>query len=59
MKNFITFSGQDPLSIRATGTGEYVKDECAKLVDTFADSRADALEEIRQDETDTNYHYNE
>lgn len=49
MRNSMMFSGQDPLSIRIVGSGEFVKRECAKLVDTFADMKADALEEIIQD----------
>lgn len=49
MKNFITFSGQDPLTIKATGSGEYIKNEVAHLVDLFALAEQEKLDEIRQD----------
>jgi len=49
MKNFMTWSGMNPLTLRIMGTGEYVAKECARLVDSFADAKADHLEEIRQD----------
>lgn len=49
MKNAIMFSGQDPLSIRATGTGEYIKNELTHLVDLFDLALFEAEESIRQD----------
>jgi len=36
------------------GTGEFIRKECARLVDTFADANADHYDDIRQD---TEYHY--
>lgn len=49
MKNATLFQRNNPLSIRIIGTGEYVKKECARLVDSFEQAEADHLEEIRQD----------
>lgn len=49
MKNFMTWSGMNPLTLRIMGTGEYVAKECANLVNTFADAEADRLESIKQD----------
>jgi len=47
--NVTTFERNSPLSIRIVGSGEYVKKQCANLVDSFADAEADHYEEIRQD----------
>lgn len=49
MKNAMSWNREDPLSIRIQGTGEYVKEMCSKLVETFEQARQDRLEEIRQD----------
>lgn len=49
MNNFTTWNGQDPMTLRIVGTGEYVKKECANLVRTFEDAVADHYEEIRQE----------
>ncbi len=49
MKNCTTFSFTNPLSIHMTGTGEYVKEQCAHLVDLFDYAEFDELESIRQD----------
>jgi hypothetical protein len=53
MKNIFMFNGFSPLGIRISGSGEFVTKELSKLEDTFADARADHLEEIRQDEHNT------
>lgn len=50
MKNFTTFSLNNPLGIQITGTGEYVKKQCANLVNIFEEAKSDALEEIRQEQ---------
>jgi hypothetical protein len=44
MKNTTVFTLGDALSIRMVGTGEYVKRECAKLVETFENAEAEAYE---------------
>jgi len=49
IKNCISWSGSNPLSLRVSGTGEYVKKQCANLVESFAQAEADHYEEIRQD----------
>ncbi len=49
MKNQTTFNGLNPLTIKMTGTGEYVKEQCAHLVDLFDYAEFNELEEIRQD----------
>lgn len=46
--NMTTSQGTDPLSIRITGTGEYVKEQCAHLVDFFYLVESDQREDIRQ-----------
>ncbi len=35
--------------IRMTGTGEYIKKECTRLIKSIEDAELDHLEEIRQD----------
>ena len=50
MKNFMTWSGMNPLTIRIMGTGEYVAKECANLENTWADAMVDRDESILQDE---------
>jgi len=50
MQNAITFQRNNPLSIYMTGTGEFVKKECSRLVDTFEQANYDHLEEIRQEQ---------
>lgn len=48
MNNITTFQRNNPLSIKITGSGEYVKKECANLVESFEHAEYDHLEEIRQ-----------
>lgn len=45
----ITFSGTDPLTIRATGSGEFMKKELPRLVDLFDFKEEEERELIRQD----------
>lgn len=45
----MTWNGMDYLTISIRGSGEYVKKQCANLVNTFEDAAADHLEEIRGD----------
>lgn len=49
MNDVMFWNGENPLSIRIKGSGEFVRKMCANLVDSFADARADHYEEIRQD----------
>jgi hypothetical protein len=50
MQNFTTWNHNDPLTIKMTGTGEYIKKQCANLVQMFEDTNVDHLEEIRQEQ---------
>ena len=58
MNDVMTFNRNNPLSISMRGSGEYVKKECANLVESFAQAEADHYEEMRQD-SETDYHYND
>ncbi len=49
-KNFMTWSGMNPLTIRIMGTGEYVTKELANLERTWVEAQFTNEEEIRQDE---------
>ena len=49
MKNGTTFSGLDPLTLRISGSGEYVKNEVAHLVDLFDFAEFDFKQELSQD----------
>jgi len=49
MNNITTFQRNNPLSIKIVGSGEYVKKECANLVDSFEQANYDHEEKIRQD----------
>lgn len=49
MSNTMAWNGDNPLSLRIKGSGEFVKKMCANLVDSFEDAKADHYEEIRQD----------
>lgn len=50
MKNLVTWSGMNPLTIRIKGTGEFVKKEVANLEYTWAEAMVDRDEQIAQDE---------
>lgn len=50
MKYSLTWLGNDPLTIRFTGTGEQAKNELPNLSQIFADAEYDRQEELRQDE---------
>lgn len=50
MQNITTWNDNNPLTIKITGSGEYVKKECVNLVRTFNDAVADHEEEIRQEQ---------
>lgn len=43
-----TMQWTNPLDIRITGSGEYVKEMVGKLEDIFADAEYDRMESIRQ-----------
>ncbi len=49
MKNCTMVNGLNPLSIRMTGSGEYVKKEVEHLVDLFDLIAFEREESIRQD----------
>lgn len=40
-KNFMTWQGMDPLTIRIMGSGEYVRNQVEGLVDTWRDAEVD------------------
>ena len=48
MENKTITRGTSPLGIYITGTGEYVKEQVAHLVDYFDFLEADQLEDIKQ-----------
>lgn len=58
MQDKTTSLGTDPLSIRISGSGEYVKSQVEHLVDYFDFIEADHKEEMRQDAEFDKEHYN-
>ena len=48
MQNTTTSNSTNPLGIKISGTGEYVKEQVANLVSYFDFIKQDAEEEIRQ-----------
>lgn len=57
MQDKTTSLGTDPLSIRISGSGEYVKSQVEHLADYFDYIEADRKEEIRQDVEFDGNHY--
>lgn len=57
MQNRISWRGSDPLSISMVGSGEYVKEKCAKLVDMFENAEDDHEEEMRQEWVESQNEY--
>jgi len=49
LTNSMSWQGMNPLTLRITGSGEYVAKECANLVRTWDDAIYDREEEMRQE----------
>ncbi len=52
MKDITTWSNMNPLTIKMTGSGEYVKTTCANLPQMFQDAEYDNIEEKRMEAED-------
>lgn len=49
IKNCASWQSSDPLSLRITGTGAYLKKTCSNLVKMFEDAEYDKELEMRSD----------
>lgn len=49
VKNCASWQGSDPLTLRITGTGTYLKETCSNLVKMFEDAEYDKELKIRSD----------
>lgn len=49
IQDIASWQGSDPLTLRVTGTGEYVMNFLCNAVDNFYQAEQDHLEDIRQD----------